>query len=171
LLPFGFGTLWLSARPQGDQGNGSKSVTVGTVSDVIPPSSLTLLTRAQISVTASGLAYSRHSQTFNGAITITNISTDSIKGPFHVFINSPAPIHLAELAAGRPPARSSSAQHKPVGATLANPTGNFGGRPYITVPGVGSLIPGQSAKVNVQFKNPSNATINFMPVPYSGNFN
>jgi len=53
------------------------------------------------------------------------------------------------------------------GATLANATGNLSGTPYLTVP-VAGLAPGQSVTVNVQFKNPSNATINFTPAIYSG---
>lgn len=165
LLPFGFGAQWLPARPQDRPGSGSSGV------PPMPPSSLTLLARAQISVTASGLAYSRVSQTFKGTVTITNVSARPINGPFHVFIKSPAAMRTADSAAGGTPAGGSSAQHKPVPATLANATGNFGGFSYVTVPNVGSLTPGQSATANVHFRNPSNAAINFTPVIYSGSIN
>jgi hypothetical protein len=103
---------------------------------------------AQISTTASGLAYSRVSQTFNGTVTIRNISGSAINGPIQILFTG--------LTAS---------------VTLVNATGALAGAPYLTVPGAASLIPGQSATVNVQFKDPSNATINFAPVIYSGSFN
>lgn len=111
-------------------------------------STSTLLTGDQISMTASGLAYSRLTQTFNGTVTIANISTAPINGPFQLVLNS-----LAN------------------GVTVTNPSGSFGGFPFVTVPTSGSLAPGQSASVKVEFKNPSNASINFTPVTYSGSFN
>jgi hypothetical protein len=128
-----------------------KSVGVTAINGiaVVPPSSsLTLLRGTQISTTASGLAYSRVSQTFNGTVTITNISSNTIAGPFQIVLNS--------LTAG---------------VTLTNATGSFGGWSYLTVPAVGSLATGQSATVKVTFKNPSNAIINFLPIIYSGSFN
>jgi len=137
LLPLGFGTLSLSARPQ--RGHESPKAIA---------SSPTLLTPTQISATASGLSYSRSAQTFNGTVTIKNVSSSTIAGPFQIVLNS--------LTSG---------------VTLTNATGSFGGWPYITVPGVGSLASGQSATVNVRFKNPSNTMINFTPVAYAGSFN
>jgi hypothetical protein len=158
LLPLGFGAPWLRAQTQDHPGGASVTSVNG----------VTLLTRAEISTTASGLAYSRRSQTFSGTITITNISTRKITGPFHVVIDSAASPHSAGPAVGNDPAGSSSARRKPFGAVFANPTGNFGGIPYVTVPKLGSLTPGQSATVNVQFENPSNAAINITPVIYCG---
>jgi hypothetical protein len=80
-------------------------------------------------------------------VTITNISTSVISGPF--------PILFTGLTAG---------------VTLANATGNFSGSPYLTVPAVTSLASGQSATVSVRFDDPSFATINFTPAVYSGSF-
>jgi hypothetical protein len=111
-------------------------------------STLTLLAAGEVSTTASGLAYSRVTRTFNGTVTITNVSSTPIAGPFQIVLDS--------LTSG---------------VTLTNATGSFGGWPYITLPSVASLTPGQSASVNVQFRDPSNVTINFSPVPYSGSFN
>jgi hypothetical protein len=102
----------------------------------------------QISTKASGLVYSRVSQTFNGTVTIENISSGVINGPFQI------------LFTGLPPS-----------VTLVNATGNFSGAPYLTVPTITSLGYSQSTTVNVQFKNPSNALINCTPVIYSGSFN
>jgi len=139
LSPLGSGLLRLSSAQAQEHPNS------GTANAA---SSLTLLKGTQVSSTASGLAYSRSSQTFNGTVTITNISTTSIAGPFQIAINS--------LTAG---------------VTLTNATGSYGGVPYLTVAGAGSLAAGQSASVSVQFRNPSNTMIKFSPIPYSGSFN
>ena len=106
----------------------------------------TTIPSAQISTIASGLAYSRVSLTFNGTVTVKNISAATIAGPFEIVFSA-----------------------LPSGVTLANATGTIGGLPYLTLPGA-SLAPGQSATVNVQFRNPSNVQINFTPVIYSGSF-
>lgn len=107
-----------------------------------------LLGAGQIGVTTSGLAYSRVTQTFDGSVTIMNISSSVINGPFQIVLDSLT-----------------------LGVTLTSATSNFGGWPFVTVPNVGTLAPGQSASVNVHFKNPSNAVINFSPLVYSGTFN
>ena len=107
-----------------------------------------LVPSTNISSTASGLAYSRVSQTFNGTVTINNISGSAIGGPVQVIFMS-----------------------LPTGVTVANSSGSFYGNPVITVPSITALGPGQSATVAVQFKNPSNAVINFTPVVYSGSIN
>jgi hypothetical protein len=107
-----------------------------------------LLSADQISTTASGLVYSRVTHTFSGSITIANIGTVPINGPFQIVFTS--------LTAG---------------VTLMGATGSFNGSSFLTVPGVPSLAPGQSTTVNVQFSDPSLAKINFTPVIYSGSFN
>jgi len=84
----------------------------------VPPS--------QVSTTASGLAYSRVSQTFNGTVSISNISSTAISGPLKiVFFGMPS------------------------GVTLINSTGNLSGTPYLTLPAIASLAPGQSVTVSV----------------------
>jgi hypothetical protein len=93
-------------------------------------------------------AYSRVSQTFNGTVTLTNISSSAISGPLQIVFFG-----------------------MPVNVTLVNTTSNLSGTPYLTVPALASLAPGQSATVSVQFKNPSNATINLAPAVYSGSIN
>jgi hypothetical protein len=123
---------------------------VGINGNSVAPSSSTstLLNGTQVTTTASGLAFSRVTHTFNGRITITNISGGTITGPFQIVFDS--------LTSG---------------VTLVNATGTFGGWSYVTIPAIGSLAPGQSATVNVEFQNPSDSTINFSPIPYSGSFN
>ena len=149
LIADGTGTLYGTTAAGGSAscgGGGCGAVFQLTGTGFLPLS--TLLGGSQIAVTSSGLAYSRVSQTFNGTVTITNISNSTIVGPFQIVLYS--------LTAG---------------ATLMNATGAFGEWSYVTVPAAGSLAPGQSASVTVEFKNPSNATINFTPVTYSGSFN
>lgn len=151
-----------------DAGSGTGGVTVTNVNEITTyqypkglgvvgingvstspgPSTSTLLAAGQVSTSASGLAYSRVTRTFNGTVTITNISSTPIAGPFQIVLDS--------LTSG---------------VSLTNASGSFGGWSYITVPSTASLVPGQSASVNVQFRNPSNVIINFSPVPYSGSFN
>jgi hypothetical protein len=128
-----------------DPGSGTGGVTITSISGVqLPP----VVPATQIASTASGLAYSRVSQTFNGTIAIANVSGNTFSGPFQIlFLGVPA------------------------GVTLLNATRNLSGTPYLTVPGISSLEPGQSATVNVQFQNPSKAAISFTPVIYSGSIN
>jgi uncharacterized repeat protein (TIGR01451 family) len=99
----------------------------------------------QISTTASGLLFSRVTRTFNGTVTITNISGSAINGPLSILLTS-----------------------LPAGVTLANATGTFNGSPFLAVPGSATLGAGQSATVSVQFSDPTNASITFTPVIYSG---
>ncbi len=121
----------------------NSSVGCGTVFSLsvglpfIPPS--------QVATTASGLAYSRVTQTFNGTVTLKNIGTSAITGPFQIFFYG-----------------------MPARVTLVNATGSLAGIAYLTVSAVTSLAPGQSVTVSVQFKNPSNTKITFTPQIYSG---
>ena len=108
----------------------------------------TALSPAQVATTASGLAYSRVSKTFNGTVTVKNISSSAISGPLQILF-----MGMTE------------------GVTLVNATQDLYGTPYLTVPNVASLAPGQSLTASVQFQNPSNATINFTPAIYSGSIN
>jgi hypothetical protein len=94
-----------------------------------------------IATTGSGLAYSLVTQTYVGTVTLTNTGSSSVTGPFQILFTG--------LTAN---------------VTLANATGTLSGTSYLTVSAPASLAPGQSAVVNVQFKDPSNATIVFTPV-------
>jgi len=126
-------------------GSGTGGVTITNINGVqLPP----VVPSTEVATTASGLAYSRVSQTFNGTVTLRNISGSAISGPLQiVFFGMPATV------------------------TLVNATANLSGTPYLTVPAVASPAPGQSVTVNVQVKNPSNVTLNLTPVIYSGSIN
>jgi len=127
-----------------DPGSGTGGVTITSINGVLLPP---VVPPSQVVTTASGLAYSRVSQTFNGTVTVKNIGSGAITGPLQIVFFG-----------------------MPVGVTLANATGNLSGTPYLTTPAVAGVAPGHSATVSVQFKNPTNATINFEPVIYSGSF-
>lgn len=135
-----------------DSGSGTGGITITASSDTTnyelgittPP---TQLYEDQISTTGSGLAYSRVSKMFVGTMTITNVSENTITGPFQIVLDSLT-----------------------TGITLSNSTGSFGGWPYLTIQNVTSLEPGQSATVNVRFSNPTYGMTDFNPVVYSGSF-
>jgi hypothetical protein len=133
-----FGTT-TAGGPNGGLGTVFEITDSGFVTPVVLPPS-------EIATRASGLAYSRVSRTFSGTMTITNISSGMISGPFQILFTG--------LTAG---------------VALVNATGNFSGSPFLTVPAVASLPPGRSATVGVQFQDPSFGAINFTPVIYSGN--
>jgi hypothetical protein len=121
--------------------------TLLNIAEVIRTTDAPVLTpEITLTITASGLAYSRVSQTYVGAVTIKNTGSGSVSGPFQILFTG--------LTAD---------------VTLANATGTFDGTQYITVTSPASLAPGQSVVVNVQFKDPSNATIHFTPQVQEGN--
>lgn len=127
-----------------DPTSGTGGVTITAINGVqFPP----VIPPGQIFTTASGLAYSRVSKTFTGTVTMTNVSGALISGPLQVvFFGLPATV------------------------TLMTATNNLWGTPYVTVPALAGIAPGQSITVSVQFSNPSNAIINLTPEFYTGSF-
>ena len=107
---------------------------------------LSPLPPSEVATTASGLAYSRVTRTFNGTVTITNISAAPISGPLQILFTG--------LTAG---------------VTLANATGNFSGSSYLTIAAAPASPPATRPLSVSSLQNPSFAPINFTPVIYSGN--
>jgi hypothetical protein len=99
----------------------------------------------QVTVSASGLLYSRVTKLFSGTVTIKNAGPSTVAGPFNVVLTG-----------------------LPSGVALVNPTGSFNGSPYITLPSVTSLAAGQSTTITLSFTDPSMTKITFAPVVYSG---
>ena len=98
-----------------------------------------------VKVTGTGFLYSRTTRTYNGTITVTNIGSSAIQGPLQIGFGG-----------------------LPTGVTLANATTTNGGVPYVTL--ASGLAAGKSASFAVQFSNPSNVSINYSPIVYSGAF-
>ena len=128
-------------------GGGAPDAGATDVTTISAAPSPMLLSPSQVQTTASGLAYSRVSKTFNGTIILTNISGSAIGGPFQILFSG---IQSA--------------------VTLVNATGTFSGTPYLTVPSLVSFAAGQIVTVPVEFSNPSNISINLTPQVYSGSF-
>lgn len=152
-----------------DPGSGTGGITITKVNDVTSyqfpksfgvaeingalvttasPAPLALLGTNQIELKSSGIAFNSATQTFNATIKIKNVGSTSISGPFQVVFDS-----LTE------------------GVTLTNATSSFGGWPFITVRSAGTLTPGHTCSVVVQFANPGQAVINSSPLVYAGSFN
>ena len=98
-----------------------------------------------VQVTSSGFLYSRATRTFNGTITVTTLSSAAIPGPLQIGFGG-----------------------LPAGVTLADTTTANGGIPFISLPG--GIGPRQSVSFTVQFSNPSNVSISYSPIVYSGAF-
>jgi hypothetical protein len=103
---------------------------------------------SSVKVITSAFVLNRVTQLYSGTVTVTNTSTSSIDRPLTVV--------LTNITAG---------------VTAVNAGGSRPGQGYFyTVSGSGPLAPGQSASFAVQFTNPSNARISFVPKVYSGAF-
>src|SRR5260370_13409567 len=98
---------------------------------------------SNMSVVSSGFVFSRLTRTFNGTVTITNNSQQTIAAPIQALFQITTP-----------------------GVTLANASGTSNGNPYITA-SASALAPGQSGAFQVQFSNPSNAVINYTVKTYA----
>jgi hypothetical protein len=128
-----------------DSGSGTGSIGITSINGVELPLAIPA---TQVSTTSSGLAYSRVTQTFNGTISLKNVSGSLISGPLQILFTGMT-----------------------AGVTLVNATGNLSGTPYLTIPAVSGLAPGQSFTVTVQFHNPTNLPMNVSPVVHSGSIN
>jgi hypothetical protein len=109
---------------------------------------LTLIPSSEISITTSGLAYSRVSQSYSGTVTVKNVSPSAIVVPLQIAFSA-----------------------LPSGVILVNATDAYNGNPVITAPATASLGPSQSVSFTVQFRNPTNTQITFTPAAYSGSLN
>ena len=92
----------------------------------------------------TGFMFNRDQGTSIGKLIVTNTGSVAVSGK----------ILLVELMNLTP------------GVTLMDATGTTGGNPFIAMPGKGTVAPGESVSVKLQFKNPSNALISFTPIAY-----
>jgi hypothetical protein len=115
-----------------------------------PPVAVIYDVVADISSSVTVLTQFRSLKYTNAKMTVRNTSENNIT------VYGPIQVVLTQL---------------PPGVTLANGTGTYLGNPYITVPGVTTLVPGAAASVQLQFNNPENVKIRFASTTYSGQFN
>jgi hypothetical protein len=99
----------------------------------------------EIQLSPSPLTYDSESQVFKGTITLRNISSATINGPFEILFESVS-----------------------AGATLVNATATLNGTPYLLVPGVLALTPTETSVINVEFTDSSNLPIIYKPVTFAG---
>jgi hypothetical protein len=103
----------------------------------------------QVRVTETGFVVNHITKLWTSTVTVTNIGSTTIAGPVQLVLN------------GLTPGAN--------GISMTNSSGLQNGFYYITV-SPGSIAPGASASVYVQFMNPNNAWINFTPETDSGAF-
>lgn len=96
-----------------------------------------------VQLTKSGLVYNPGSKIFTGQITLTNTGTIPLLAPLKVVI-----------------------QGLPAGVAVVNAAGSYYGQPYLKLSG--SLDPGSSQRVQVQFKTTSGTAITYIPAAYGG---
>jgi len=99
---------------------------------------------SQVKITHTGFGRNRATGIWSATMTVKNTSGAEIPGPVQVTLTNLTP-----------------------GVGMANKNGINNGDPYITI-SAEALAPGASAKVSIEFTNPSNGFINFTPVTYSG---
>ncbi len=150
---FATGTLTISGTPS-SRDFGVFPVSIYALNGVTDPVTQTLSIDVlsaspapSIVSTSSGFVYSRVTQTYNGTLSFKNTGTAAVNGPLLVVL---------------------TALSKDV--ELVNQTGSLNGSPYLSIPVI-SLAPGQSGSIAAQFKNPSNVSMTFTPVVYSGGSN
>jgi hypothetical protein len=102
---------------------------------------------SSVSITSTGLSYSRSSKQYSGTFTITNTSSAALTAPLQLVLSN-----------------------LPAGDTLANATGTGAAGPYITAVSGGSLAAGASVQVAVRIDAPQSAAPTFATLVYSGTF-
>ena len=115
----------------------SELVVYGT--GVASPSSLGN-SAAQVSIVQTGFSRNRATGIWSSTVSGTNLSGSTMPGPIALVVRN--------LTAG---------------VTMTNAAGWFNGDPFITIPGITALNPGQSASISIQFTNPANGFINAHP--------
>jgi hypothetical protein len=99
-----------------------------------------VLSGIEVSIEISGLADSGAGYSSKATVAVTNMSARAIPGPIQMIFDTLTP-----------------------GVTLANATGSAREGPYIAIPNVPALGAGKSFSIDVEFSNPRNRTIEFVP--------
>lgn len=140
--------LFSTALTQGWLANGARHNILDTASTPAWPAQpfvqpLAVRVTSGVSFAKSGLVYNAGSKIYTGQITVTNTGSVSLLAPLKVVITG--------LSAT---------------VTVVNAAGSYYSQPYLTL--TGTLAPGSSQKVQVQFKNTSATSIPYTPAAYTG---
>jgi outer membrane protein assembly factor BamB len=101
---------------------------------------------SQVKVNPGAYVMNRATRLYTSTMVVTNTSALPINGPIQTVLSN-----------------------LPAGVTLVNAAGTQSGSPYIGVSG-GTLAPGSSVNVTLQFTNPNSALMSYVPITYSGSF-
>ena len=123
----------------------------GSGSDIsFPLVSLCKRATPQFTITRNGLRLNNATNRFMQTITITNSTTQALSGPFALALDGLS---------------STAALYQPAGVTAcALPAGS----PFVLLNPGAIWNPGQSVMVNLEFLNPTNAGITYMPRVLAG---
>ena len=115
----------------------------------LPPAAAPTATdvTSSVSITSTGLSYSRSSKQYSGTLTLTNTSSAALTAPLQLVLGN-----------------------LPAGDVLANATGTGAAGPYITAVPTGSLAPGASVQVTIRIDAPLSAAPTFTTLVYTGTF-
>jgi len=127
-------------------GNGDYNLSNNMAADQTTINPITNVSN-QVLVTQNGFGRNRSTGLWSATMTVKNTGMTTLNGPIQVVLTSLTP-----------------------GVTMANNPGVRNGYPYITVMGAGTLLPGASVNVTIEFSNPSNGFIGFTPVTDLGVF-
>jgi uncharacterized repeat protein (TIGR01451 family) len=105
---------------------------------------------SQVRVTQTGFVLNRLTGIWSATMTVTNTGGSAIAAPIEVVMGGLS---------------SNATMYNYSGYYNGSP---YAGNPYITVLATGSLAPGASLNVTIEFTNPSNGSIEFTPVTFSG---
>lgn len=140
--------LFSTALSQGWLANGTRhSITDAAATPAWPAQPfvqpLAVRVTSGVSLVKSGLVYNASTQIYSAKVTVNNSGTVKLQAPLKVVIEGLAP-----------------------GVTLVNAAGTYYGKPYLKL--TGSLLPGGSSSVLVQFRNAASTAISYTPTAYSG---
>jgi hypothetical protein len=130
---------WNSSYGLGAQGIDAAT---GTVWAVVNYDADFAVAKFELGMKTSGFVYNRTTKQYSGTLTLTNTGEETIGQVYVSFTNLTS------------------------GVTLLNASGTNNGSPYISQSFAAGLKPGASISIPLSFSNPSNTTINFIPVTY-----
>lgn len=147
-LPWYPQDLFATAVSQGWLGSGTRRNITDLAATPAWPSQpfvqpLAVRATAGVKLSKSGLVFNPGTQIYTGQITLKNTGTVALTAPLKIVIEG-----------------------LPAGVTVVNASGSYYSQPYLAL--AGTLAPGGSQSVQVQFKRAANTPISYNPAAYTG---